>query len=67
MRWEDSAGGWDLEAVDFPICRLPVPDTGTDLDWSDTCIPTPGSANQFNAVPTDIDLSNENIDENNST
>jgi hypothetical protein len=67
VRWEDPAGGWDLEAVNLPICRLPVADTGTDADWSDECIPTPGAVNQFNALPTDIILSSEDIDENNSS
>ncbi len=66
VRWEDTAWWWDLEAINLPICRLLVADTDTDVDWSDECIPTPGAQNDFNAVPTDIALSNDNIDENNS-
>jgi len=66
VRWEDTAGWWDLEAINAPICRLLVADTGTDADWSDECIPTPGAQNDFNAIPTDIVLSSEDIDENNS-
>jgi len=66
VSWEDTAWWWDLEAVDLPICRLLVPDTDTDADWSDECIPTPGAQNDFNAIPTDIILSTEDIDENNS-
>jgi len=66
VRWEDTAWWWDLEAIDLPICRLLVTDTDTDADWSDTCIPTPWAQNQFNAIPTDIILSSEDIDENNA-
>ena len=66
VAWENTSTGWPIEAIDAPICRLLVADTDTVSDWSDECIPTPQAINDFNAIPTDILLTSDSIDENNS-
>jgi len=66
VAWENTGDDWWLFASEVPICRLLTADTDTSADWSDTCVATPWAANEFNAIPTDIEISSDSIDENNA-
>ncbi len=64
VAWEDSAGGWDLNAVESSICRTNLTDTDTWADWSDQCSATPWAINTLNSIPTNITLSWSTLNEN---